>query len=147
MSCKKSVPNAIVIPQPKVLKQGQNEHGLFHFVLALRNRKIIVTEPTLGVEERRRDFAFEVITREDLPEGHDKDILMLTYSALAATSTGDVPDSKGLQQMPEEDARLWIEKSELLAPRLWQWKKELQANLDQVVAKIEKKKKEKNPPR
>jgi hypothetical protein len=121
---------------PSILKEGFDPNGLYYATLKLRTRTITVTEPKYGVEDLRSAEARKVLLL-DIEDVNRKNALLLTYSSLAAISTGDVPAPEELHELADADVKFWITQARKVAPQLFDWMDEV----DKLSAKAKEKKK------
>jgi hypothetical protein len=127
--------------EPKVIAQDYTPQGLLFTTIELRKKRIItITEPKHGVEALRGKFANEVLEL-GLEDEALRNILLLTYSALAALSTGNVPKPLELQEMARADVKFWIEQAKILAPDFFDWMDvpETEAEQEQALQKKRRK--------
>jgi len=129
--------------QPRILKEGYDSEGLYFIRIKLRKRTITVIEPVYGVDEARSSFVREVLDL-NIKDDARRNTLLLTYSALAAVSTGNVPKAGQLLQMADADVKFWIQSARKVAPSLFVWMSELDS-LTAAEGKVVLKKKGKQP--
>lgn len=130
-----------VVEKASVKNTGYTPSGLLYVVIALRTRHITITEPKFGVDEIRSMYARAVLELK-LDNSTQKNMLLLTYSALASVSTGDVPSPLEMLEMADSDVKFWVETARKIAPQLFGWMDEIEGE-PEAVKKDKQKKKEK----
>jgi len=110
---------------PVVVSEGYDDNGLYAIKVKLHKRVITVTEPKFGVDDLRTDYAREVMAL-NIPDLNRKNALLVTYSALAAVSGGDVPKANELGSLGDADVKFWISQARRVAPQLFDWLDEVE---------------------
>lgn len=130
-----------IVEKASVKNTGYTPSGLLYVEIVLRSRVITITEPKFGVDEIRSMHARAVLELK-LDNLVQKNMLLLTYSALASVSTGDVPSPLEMLEMADSDVKFWVDTARKIAPQLFSWMDEIEGESE--TAKKEKlKKKEK----
>ncbi len=126
----------------KALLEKLTAHGLFHEVLDLSGREIVIFEST-GHSSRKigaMQAAIEIDT--ELDEGM-KDALSTLYVPLMACSEGDVPESyDAFLWMKNEDIELWTSRMRALNPKIFVLLDEQERKLNLFLHPISEEKRE-----
>ena len=122
----KAKPDKAVIVVPHIVKEGSTPEGLSYITIQLRRRKLTLTEPKYGVDKRRSVHVREALEIK-IEDKDEKNEFILLYSAMAAISTGDVPNAKQFLELADADEKFWRATARRIAPHMFDWLTEQEA--------------------